>query len=94
MRSRVRAVFSLLEDISAKLASMPCMRLLSQAEDKAQVSVSALEAGGVTSDLVFSTVSPALAFQVMQNLTDDNLKTTSLPYFGVKLSKCLPYVCL
>ena len=71
MRSRVRAVFSLLEDISAKLASMPCMRLLSQTEDKAQVSVSALEAGGVTSDLVFSTVSPALAFQVMQNQTTD-----------------------
>ena len=65
MRSRVRAGFSLLEDISAKLASMPCMRLLSQTEDKAQVSVSALEAGGVTSDLVFSTVSPALAFQVL-----------------------------
>merc|ERR1719195_2215750 len=63
VRSRVRAVFSLLEDISAKLAAMPCMRLLSQTEDKAQVSVSALEAGGVTSDLVFSTVSPALAFQ-------------------------------
>ena len=50
---------------------MPCMRLLSQTEDKAQVSVSALEAGSVTSDLVFSTVSPALAFQVMQNLTTD-----------------------
>ena len=81
MRSRVRAVFSLLEDISAKLASMPCMRLLSQTEDKAQVSVSALEAGGVTSDLVFSTVSPALAFQVMQNLTDDNLKTKIQLFF-------------
>ena len=81
MRSRVRAVFSLLEDISAKLASMPCMRLLSQTEDKAQVSVSALEAGSVTSDLVFSTVSPALAFQVMQNLTDDNLKTKIQLFF-------------
>ena len=83
MRSRVRAVFSLLEDISAKLASMPCMRLLSQTEDKAQVSVSALEAGGVTSDLVFSTVSPALAFQVLQNQTTDRwqLKAINLKTF-------------
>ena len=63
IRSRVRAVFSMLEDISAKLTTMESVRLLSQAEDRDTVAIGSLESGAVAHDAVFNTVSPALAFQ-------------------------------
>ena len=67
IRSRVRAVFSLLEDISAKLSSMSSVRLLSQTEDKEDIKITALEAGEVDHSKVFNTVSPALAFQYISD---------------------------
>ena len=67
IRSRVRAVFSLLEDISTKLSSMTSVRLLSQTEDRENVKIAALEAGEVDQGRVFNTVSPALAFQYISD---------------------------
>ena len=45
IRSRVRAVFTMLEDISSKLSSMTSVRLLSQNEERAEIKIAALEAG-------------------------------------------------
>ena len=45
IRSRVRAVFTMLEDISSKLSSMSSVRLLSQNEERTEVKIAALEAG-------------------------------------------------
>ena len=53
----------MLEDISAKLGTMESVRLLSQAEDRDTVAIGTLESGAVANDVVFNTVSPALAFQ-------------------------------
>jgi len=63
IRSRVRAVFTMLEDISSKLSSMTSVRLLSQNEERAEIKIAALEAGELSQEKIFHTVSPALAFQ-------------------------------
>ena len=63
IRARVRAVFQMLEDITEKLDSMASVRLLSQSGEKKTVKISEVEAGEVEQDRMFSTVSPALAFQ-------------------------------
>ena len=63
IRARVRAVFQMLEDITEKLEAMTSVRLLSQSGEKMTVSIKEVETGEVKQDLMFSTVSPALAFQ-------------------------------
>ena len=63
IRARVRAVFQMLEDITDKLDSIASVRLLSQTGERRTVKISEVEAGEVEQDRMFSTVSPALAFQ-------------------------------
>lgn len=63
IRARVRAVFQMLEDITDKLDSMGSVRLLSQAGERKTVKICEVEGGEVEQDRMFSTVSPALAFQ-------------------------------
>ena len=63
IRARVRAVFQMLEDITEKLESIASVRLLSQTGERRTVKISEVEAGEVEQDRMFSTVSPALAFQ-------------------------------
>jgi len=63
VRARVRGVFSMLEEVTARLDSLSCLRLLSQTGERNAVKVAALEDGTATQEQVFQTVSPALAFQ-------------------------------
>jgi len=63
VRARVRGVFSMLEEVTARLDSLSCLRLLSQTGERNAVKVAALEDGTATPEQVFQTVSPALAFQ-------------------------------
>ena len=67
IRSRIKAVFTMLEDISTKLSSMTSVRLLSQTEDRDETKITDLESGTVSADKVFHTVSPALAFQYISD---------------------------
>ena len=55
----------MLEELSSKLGKMDCIRVLSQAGDATPIPISRLEAGDITSDQIFQTVSPAIAFQYM-----------------------------
>ena len=55
----------MLEELSSKLGKMDCIRVLSQAGDSTPIPISRLEAGDITPDQIFQTVSPAIAFQYM-----------------------------
>jgi len=71
IRDRIRGVFQMLEDITERLKSLTCLRLLSQTGERKFVSVSGLETGEIQASEVFNTVSPALAFQyVSDNMVD------------------------
>jgi len=71
IRDRIRGVFQMLEDITERLKSLTCLRLLSQTGERKFVSVSGLETGETQASEVFNTVSPALAFQyVSDNMGD------------------------
>jgi len=63
VRARVRGVFTMLEEVTARLENLSCLRLLSQTGERNAVKVAALEAGSIKPEQVFHTVSPALAFQ-------------------------------
>jgi hypothetical protein len=64
----------MLEEISGKLASMKCLRVLSQSGGDATappVHAVDLEAGTVDPARIFNTVSPALAFQYVSENPPD-----------------------
>ena len=63
--------FQMLEEITDKLSSMPCIRILSQATGAHFVGISELETGSVDSANIFQTVSPAIAFQYMSDTSLD-----------------------
>merc|ERR1719270_1233850 len=63
VRARVKGVFTMLEEVTARLENLSCLRLLSQTGERNAVKVAALEAGSIKPEQVFHTVSPALAFQ-------------------------------
>jgi len=98
IRLRIRGVFQMLEDITNRLRSLSCLRLLSQTGDRAFVPVSKLESGEVDAIDVFHTVSPALAFQYVSDsppdLTDrvppytDNLNS----WLGQILQRDAPHI--
>jgi len=71
IRARIRGVFQMLEDITERLKSLPCLRLLSQTGDKTFVPVTGLETGAINACEVFHTVSPALAFQYVSDSPPD-----------------------
>jgi len=71
IRARIRGVFQMLEDITERLKSLPCLRLLSQTGDKTFVPVTGLETGAIDACEVFHTVSPALAFQYVSDSPPD-----------------------
>lgn len=71
IRARIRGVFQMLEDITERLRSLSCLRLLSQTGEKTFVAVSGLEMGTVDASEVFHTVSPALAFQYVSDCPPD-----------------------
>jgi len=71
VRARIRGVHQMLEDVTARLSALSCLRLLSQAGDRPTVSVAGLEGGQVDPAEVFRTVSPALAFQYVSDLPPD-----------------------
>ena len=58
----------MLEELTAKLDSLACIRLLSKLSTVETVSIARLEAGQLQPNQIFHTVSPALAFQY---ITDD-----------------------
>lgn len=63
--------FQMLEEITDKLSSMSCIRILSQATGAHFVGISELETGSVDSANIFQTVSPAIAFQYMSDTSLD-----------------------
>eukprot|EP00092_Neocalanus_flemingeri_P014901 GFUD01016093.1.p1 GENE.GFUD01016093.1~~GFUD01016093.1.p1 ORF type:complete len:800 (+),score=220.63 GFUD01016093.1:61-2460(+) len=71
IRARIRGVFQMLEDITERLKSLTCLRLLSQTGDRTFAAVSGLETGDVDPSEVFHTVSPALAFQYVSDCPPD-----------------------
>lgn len=68
IKKRIRAVYEMLEELTAKLDSLACIRLLSKLSTVETVSIARLEAGQLQPNQIFHTVSPALAFQY---ITDD-----------------------
>jgi len=80
VRSRVRGVFSMLEEITSRLEALPCLRLLSQSGERKYVPVSTLESGSADSSQVFNTVSPALAFQYVTESPTDLSGSRVPPY--------------
>lgn len=71
VRARVSGVHRLLEVVTGRLSSMSCIRLLSQTGDRATVMVDQLETGQVDEELMFDTISPALAFQYVSDSPPD-----------------------
>jgi hypothetical protein len=71
----------MLEEISGKLASMKCLRVLSQSggsgggeDPTAMVTAADLEAGNVDPARIFNTVSPAIAFQYISETPPADLR--------------------
>ena len=73
----------MLEEISGKLASMKCLRVLSQsggvggdptAAHPSPVSAADLESGSVDPARIFNTVSPAIAFQYVSETPPTDLR--------------------
>jgi hypothetical protein len=72
----------MLEEISGKLASMKCLRVLSQSgggggggeDPTAMVTAADLESGSVDPARIFNTVSPAIAFQYISETPPADLR--------------------
>ena len=59
----------MLEELTAKLESLTCIRLLSKLNTVETVPIARLEVGDLEANQIFHTVSPALAFQY---ITDES----------------------
>ena len=59
----------MLEELTGKLESMSCIRLLSKLNTVDTIPVHNLESGDIDPNQIFHTVSPALAFQF---ITDES----------------------
>merc|ERR1719481_631818 len=77
----------MLEQITAKLEALPCLRLLSQVGDRSLLKVATLEEGSFDPTQVFNTVSPALAFQYVSESPPD--LTTRVPPYTDNLNSWL-----
>jgi len=77
IKARIRGVFQMLEEISGKLSNMDCIRVLSQTTNSVPVEISRLEAGDITPNQIFQTVSPAIAFQYITETAADKSERVS-----------------